>query len=278
MKTILILLMALTFTGCTSSQHANDDLQISIQVTKNEDGLIDIEKEIIVTLKNVSDKDLNIWDDACSWGYSCFEFEIKTSNNLTFKIQKYSFVAWTMNYPQTILIKSGESYVEKIKLTDGTWAINGDWVIGSTKGKDVAMGSRDIVEIKATYQITEGAGIDLDFFSEIDGLDEDGNIIVIEGEKIDWNLWYGKVETSGINIELLKSNLRHLESNRSSIKKELKELTKTLDEHLIKHPTDIDAQLSYNTASTGKEKEIKVLTKEIDALTLKIKLKTLATK
>lgn len=94
-----------------------------------------------VDLENISNQDLYIWKEWCSWGYFNLTFQVMTNTGQNFEIHKDQITSWTKNYPDRLVIPSKSKHTFIVNCSE--WkGFPAEWI--SQK-----------VKIKAVYKIEE---------------------------------------------------------------------------------------------------------------------------
>jgi hypothetical protein len=73
-------------------------------------------------ISNPSKAPIRIWSREFSYGYQSIYFQIAPVNGSPCLIKRKP-ARWTVNVPQSIVITSGRSHVERVDMTDGTWDV-----------------------------------------------------------------------------------------------------------------------------------------------------------
>lgn len=73
-----------------------------------------------VLLTNVSDKPVRLWQEWCSWGYYCLQFEVFEENGAKHLLKKKprDFLG---NFPDSVELRTGESVVWAVDLLPSEW-------------------------------------------------------------------------------------------------------------------------------------------------------------
>jgi hypothetical protein len=98
------------------------DWSIDIVPTSSDGGKqrINIYDPFYVVLTNVTDHDLSVWKERCSWGYFNLSFEFTGENGKVFRVKKKD-VGFTVNFPDPYVVKGGRHFVRAVTLRSQDW-------------------------------------------------------------------------------------------------------------------------------------------------------------
>jgi len=74
--------------------------------------------QVVVT--NVSNQNLRLWREWCSWGYFNLSFEATDQNGRTVTVSKRE-QGWDKNFPDPILVLPGEHLVYEVSFDEDKW-------------------------------------------------------------------------------------------------------------------------------------------------------------
>lgn len=161
----------------------------SIEVVPNASGgagkqRISIWHPFYVVLTNITDHNLMVWDERCSWGYFNLSFEFTDKVGKSTKVEKLP-IGFTVNFPAGFVVLPGRHYVIPVRLysqdkSDREWTN-----VGKLDGP---------MTVKAIYKCTNEA---------FPGVKPDPK----NKEPDDWqklidSAWTGRVESEPLQVEI----------------------------------------------------------------------------
>jgi hypothetical protein len=78
---------------------------------------ISIHHPFYVVLTNVTDHDLTVWKEWCSWGYFNLSFEFTGKDGKVVKVEKDHNLFWTKNGPDGFVVMPGKHFVLSVTLS-----------------------------------------------------------------------------------------------------------------------------------------------------------------
>jgi hypothetical protein len=123
-------------------------------------------REFYVVITNVSARPQSIWQYRNSWGYRAISFQLTTKDGRNFVLSRKQ-EAFTINFPSTFVIESGEHQVYPIRLDEG-WGTNPEF----PKSDETPVALKAIYEVAPTPEAKEH------------------------------NVWVGRVESHGYDFSL----------------------------------------------------------------------------
>jgi hypothetical protein len=73
-----------------------------------------------VVVTNVSGEPIRLWKEWCSWGYFNLSFQVTDDAGRSVEVRKQNR-DWTKNYPDMMIIPTGEHHVREINFDPTTW-------------------------------------------------------------------------------------------------------------------------------------------------------------
>ena len=145
----LLLLSLCVAIGLTGSLLAEDpaprlELKIAIPVHHNHRSLNSGADHFHVLVKNISAQPIRLWSDRYSWGYDNLTFEEIAEDGTATTIKKKPG-EWTVNFPDWVEVKPGDTYV-----LDVNFAAPGIWE-NPPQGKPGAKPTK--IKLRAIYQV-----------------------------------------------------------------------------------------------------------------------------
>ena len=120
-----------------------------------------------VILTNISDEELSVWREWCSWGNDCLSFEVTLSDGGFFMITKKPR-EYLKNYPDPFLVSPNKSFVLSVKFGDDEWqGFPKDW-----EDQDI--------KIRAIYRIKK------------------------DDQSVRLKVWNGEIKSDGLTVKLYK--------------------------------------------------------------------------
>lgn len=105
------------------------------------------DNQLFVTLTNNSNDTIRIWDDNCSWGFSCLRFEFELPNKKRIHSEHISH-SWDSNYPRCNKIPPNELFIFHVNLGDTFWTNLPKESFQHESLEDIT------IKVKAIYEIT----------------------------------------------------------------------------------------------------------------------------
>jgi hypothetical protein len=103
--------------------------------------LFDPSQHFAVVLTNVGKNPIRLWREWCSWGYFNLSFEAKDQNGAAFIVTKKPR-EWNKNYPDWMIIPSGDHMVIEVTFDGATWQ----------NAPTPETGQQRIVSLRAVYE------------------------------------------------------------------------------------------------------------------------------
>ncbi|EMY16126.1 hypothetical protein LEP1GSC043_2940 [Leptospira weilii str. Ecochallenge] len=160
----ILISLGVFFLKCFKSEQELLEVSIAIPGNDNEKGFMIYESSNKITfhvlVKNVSNKEVRIWQGWNSWGYYNLSFQIQI-NQENVDIYKTQEKEWPKNFPAFWSIKPNEFVILNVTFNVKTWP----------KLKDLKL-KNEKVKIKCIYEIKE------------------------DSSSKEYNVWTGRIESS----------------------------------------------------------------------------------
>ncbi len=121
---LLICCSILAGCGTTKTIHSNNSaIAVTIPFGSYDEGArkgVFETDHFHVLLTNRSQEPVRLWQEWCSWGYSCLQFEIVCPDGSRHMIKKGP-ASWTRNFPDYVILQPNASVVWDVNFNTNTW-------------------------------------------------------------------------------------------------------------------------------------------------------------